>query len=103
MFLFQFLKHRLLPTAPQPGAAHTSGLVNWGWIFCPFGRGLVVSHRDMDSVVVGSYPTKSSRSKSSEFNLLKSYSDCFTDSSDSGFAGAFGGTGDDGGSFFSLL
>lgn len=51
MFLFQFLKHRQPPTAPQPGAAHTSGLVNWGWIFCPFGRGLVVSQRDMDSVV----------------------------------------------------
>lgn len=42
MFLFQFLKHRQPPTAPQSGAAHTSGLVNWGWIFCPFGRGLVV-------------------------------------------------------------
>lgn len=42
MFLFQFVKHGQPPTAPQPGAAHTSGLENWGWIFCPFGRGLVV-------------------------------------------------------------
>lgn len=42
MFLFQFVKHRQPPTAPQSGAAHTSGLEIWGWIFCPFGRGLVV-------------------------------------------------------------
>lgn len=42
MLLFQFVKHGQPPTAPQPGAAHTSGLENWGWIFCPFGRGLVV-------------------------------------------------------------
>ena len=42
MFLFQFVKHGQPPTAPQPGAVHTSGLENWGWIFCPFGRGSVV-------------------------------------------------------------
>ncbi len=42
MFLFQFVKHGQPPTAPQPGAAHTSGLENLGWIFCPFGRGSVV-------------------------------------------------------------
>ncbi len=40
MLLFQFVKHGQPPTAPQPGAAHTSGLENWGWIFCPFGRGI---------------------------------------------------------------
>ena len=33
MFLFQFVKHGQPPTAPQPGAVHTSGLENWGWIF----------------------------------------------------------------------
>ena len=33
MFLFQFLKHRLPPTAPQPGAAHTSDLENWVGFF----------------------------------------------------------------------
>lgn len=33
MFLFQFVKHRQPPTAPQSGAAHTSGLEIWGWIF----------------------------------------------------------------------
>lgn len=33
MFLFQFVKHGQPPTAPQPGAAHTSGLENLGWIF----------------------------------------------------------------------
>ncbi len=42
MFLFQFVKHGQPPTAPQPEAAHTSCLENLGWIFCPFGRGLVV-------------------------------------------------------------
>ena len=42
MFLFQFVKHGQPPTAPQLGAAHTSGLENLGWIFCPFGRGSVV-------------------------------------------------------------
>lgn len=36
MFLFQFVKHGQPPTAPQPGAAHTSGLENWGWIFLSF-------------------------------------------------------------------
>lgn len=35
MFLFQFVKHGQPPTAPQPGAAHTSGLENWVG-FLPF-------------------------------------------------------------------
>lgn len=52
MFLFQFVKHGQPPTAPQPGAAHTSGLENWGWIFLSFRtRDLVESQRDMDSVM----------------------------------------------------
>ena len=91
MFLFQFLKHRLPPTAPRTGAAHTSGLENWVGFFLSFRTwDLVESQRDMDSVDGGNYPTNSSRSKSSEFNLLKSYSDCFTVFSDSGFAGVSG-------------
>ena len=42
MSLFQFFEAQAAPDRSADGSSPHFGLINCGWIFCPFGRGLVV-------------------------------------------------------------